>query len=125
KTDGPLGMLVVNYDTPGHLRGYASFDPERTAEITNDSGAADQAALHGTGHLAMTIDPGIGRDRYQGIVALENQPLTEAALTYFRQSEQLPTFLRLAVARVYAPAETVDGDRWSWRAGGLLLQNLA
>jgi len=125
KSDGPLGLLVVNYDTPGHLRGYASFDAERTAELTDANGAADPAALYGSGHLAMTIDPGGDMDRYQGIVALEKQPLAEAALTYFRQSEQLPTFLRLAVARVYTPAETAEADRWSWRAGGLLLQNLA
>ena len=28
----------------------------------------------------------------------------DAAHTYFRQSEQLPTFIRLAVARHYGPA---------------------
>lgn len=127
KSDGPLGLLVVNYDTPGHLRGYASFDAGRTAGMADADadGAVDPAALYGTGHLAMTIDPGGDMDRYQGIVALESRPLAEAALTYFRQSEQLPTFLRLAVARVYVPGENPDADGWSWRAGGLLLQNLA
>ncbi|WP_287958304.1 Hsp33 family molecular chaperone [Filomicrobium sp.] len=125
KSDGALGLVVVNYDTPGHLRGYASFDAERTAEISNGNGVVDPEALYGTGHLAMTIDPGGDMDRYQGIVALEGQPLTDAALTYFRQSEQLPTFLRLAVARVYVPGENEGADDWHWRAGGLLLQNLA
>ena len=31
KTDGPLGFLVVQYDAPGSLRGYASFDADRVA----------------------------------------------------------------------------------------------
>ena len=44
-------------------------------------------------------------ERYQGIVALDGESLADAALTYFRQSEQLPTFLRLAVARHYMAGE--------------------
>jgi len=126
KSDGPLDLLVVNYDMPGNLRGYASFDAARVSASAGSDG--DQASgLLGAGHLAMTIDPGGDMDRYQGIVAIENEPLASAALTYFRQSEQLPTFLRLAVARVYHPA-TADSDgkdRWTWRAGGLLLQHIA
>ncbi len=42
----------------------------------------------------------------------------EAAHQYFRQSEQIPTFVRLAVA------ESLTGTATSWRAGGLLLQFL-
>jgi molecular chaperone Hsp33 len=130
KTDGSLDMLVVNYDTPGHLRGYANFDAERLqadldAHKSQDAGRFEpsQPIVLGSGHLAMTIDPGGDMDRYQGIVALERETLTSAALNYFRQSEQLPTFLRLAVARVYEPGK---GDNaWTWRAGGLLLQHIA
>lgn len=130
KTDGSLDMLVVNYDTPGHLRGYANFDAERLqadldAHKSQAAGCREssQPAVLGSGLLAMTIDPGSDMDRYQGIVALESETLTSAALNYFRQSEQLPTFLRLAVARVYEPGK---GDNaWTWRAGGLLLQHIA
>ncbi len=129
RTDGPLGLLVVNFDSPGSLRGYASFNSERISELESGAGLTGQGELLGHGHLAMTIDPGGDMDRYQGIVALEGQPLTEAALTYFRQSEQLPTFLRLAVARLYtspdkAAAEDGKHDGWSWRAGGILIQHL-
>ena len=46
----------------------------------------------------MTIDQGADMSRYQGIVALEGEGLEEAAHQYFRQSEQIPTFVRLAVA---------------------------
>ncbi len=73
----------------------------------------------------MTIDPGGGRDSYQGIVALDREPLVTAAHTYFRQSEQLPTFIRLAVARHYGPADGGGARGWHWRAGGLMIQQLA
>jgi molecular chaperone Hsp33 len=73
----------------------------------------------------MTIDRGGDKDRYQGIVAVDHEPLVDAAHTYFRQSEQLPTFIRLAVARHYGPAQSEGGQRiWHWRAGGLMIQQL-
>jgi molecular chaperone Hsp33 len=118
KTDGPLGFLVVDYDVPGKLRGYANVAPDRASEIASLA-RGDQGRLIGHGHLAMTIDPGGDMERYQGIVALSGEPLADAAHTYFRQSEQLPTFMRLAVARHFAHG------RWSWRAGGLLIQHVA
>ena len=71
----------------------------------------------------MTIDRGLDTERYQGVVPLEGDNLTEAADTYFRQSEQLPTFIRLAVARHYRPGAS-GGRPWTWRAGGLLVQKL-
>ena len=49
----------------------------------------------------MTIDPGAGMERYQGIVALTGTTLADAAHEYFDRSEQIPTFIRIAVARHY------------------------
>jgi len=130
KTDGPLDFLVVHFEQPGpmlgHVRGYASFD-KSDAALAATKGLGDQGAMLGTGHLAMTIDPGGGRDRYQGIVGIAREPLLKAAHEYFRQSEQLPTFIRLAVARHYGPAKggAAGGPRaWHWRAGGLMIQQL-
>ncbi|HAN63593.1 MAG TPA: Hsp33 family molecular chaperone, partial [Rhizobiales bacterium] len=115
-TDGPVDLLVADYQVPGGLRGYARFSPERLAALPPDG------RLLGEGHLAMTIDRGMETERYQGVVPLEGETLTEAADTYFRQSEQLPTFIRLAVARHYRAG---SGSRpWTWRAGGLLVQKL-
>jgi molecular chaperone Hsp33 len=120
-TDGPVDLLVADYQVPGQLRGYARFKPERVAEL--EDGDHDLSALLGEGHLAMTIDRGADMERYQGVVPLEGESLTEAADTYFRQSEQLPTFIRLAVAKHYRAGQT--GERpWTWRAGGLLVQKL-
>ncbi len=126
KSDGPLGFMVADFSTPGFVRGYASFDKERYAALAAaaaaSGGAIAQNDLVGRGHLAMTIDPGGDMQRYQGIVALDHATLTDAALAYFRQSEQLPTFIRLAVAR---EQEAGSAGGWSWRAGGLLLQHVS
>lgn len=118
QTNGPLGFLVANFEAPGNLRGYASFDAERRAEI--EAIDRDHGALVGHGHLALTIDPGGHMDRYQGIVSLDGHDLSQAANSYFRQSEQLPTFVRLAIARHHTGAAG-DGD-WHWRAGGIMVQ---
>jgi len=118
-TDGPVDLLVADYQVPGALRGYARFSAERLAAFE----AGDETSLLGHGHLAMTIDRGPDTERYQGVVPLEGETLTEAADTYFRQSEQLPTFIRLAVARHYRAGTGGEGA-WTWRAGGLLVQKL-
>lgn len=115
RTDGPISLLVVDFEEPGRVRAYASFDEEQV-EALGRTARDEPGRLLGTGHLAMTIDPGGHLDRYQGIVALDGSSLGEAARTYFRQSEQIPTFVRLAVASHYA------AGTWQWRAGGLLVQ---
>lgn len=122
KSDGPLSLLIADFMSPGFVRGYASFDKERYAALGQADLPITQSELIGRGHLAMTIDPGGDMQRYQGIVALDHASLTDAALAYFRQSEQLPTFIRLAVAREREAGST---DAWSWRAGGLLLQHVS
>ena len=148
KGDGPVSFLVAHFDTPGAMRGYASFDRERVAAL-GKPGAQAGAKLLGEGRMAMTIDPGGAQPSYQGIVALEGGSLTEAAQAYFRQSEQLPTLIRLAVARHYvggsgegapdasaaqrmnapeAPkawaSEGANKKGWRWRAGGLIVQHV-
>jgi molecular chaperone Hsp33 len=121
KTDGMLDFLVVTYEPPGRLRAYGRYDKKRLAANEN----IEQGELLGEGHLAITIDPGEDMERYQGIVALTGEGVGEAALSYFHQSEQLPSFLRLAVARHYTAGENGAPGRWRWRAGGLMIQHLA
>jgi len=120
RSDGPVEMLVADFATPRSLRAYASFDAERVAEA-EAAGRASPAELLGTGVLALTVDQGRHMQRYQGIVQLDGTSLEDAARSYFRQSEQLPTEVRLAVARQLVPG---DGAREHWRAGGLLAQFL-
>ncbi len=51
-TDGPVDLLVADYQVPGGLRGYARFSPERLAALPPDG------RLLGDGHLAMTSTAG-------------------------------------------------------------------
>lgn len=122
QSNGPLHLLVVDFEQPGSIRGYAGFDINR---IGSNGKPLDQGQLFGAGHFAMTIDPGQGMEAYQGVVPLEQSSISDAALTYFRQSEQLPTFIRLAVAPHYARPSINADNGWHWRAGGLMLQHLA
>ena len=115
KSDGPVEMLVVDFDAPDRLRATARFDADKVAAL---GPGAKSAELLGHGILAMTIDQGSERSRYQGVVALEGQGFEEAAHQYFRQSEQIPTRIRLAVA------EQFEGGRQSYRAGGVMVQFL-
>ena len=117
RTDGAVDMLVVDFEAPDRVRAYARFDAQRLADL-GDTVTPPQ--LLGRGHLALTIDQGPTMQRYQGIVALEGQSIEEAAHQYFRQSEQIPTRVRLAVG------EAMGGQagRHAWRAGGLIVQFL-
>jgi molecular chaperone Hsp33 len=112
-----VNLIVVDLDAPDGLRGYARFDADAVMRAIQ-SGETRPGQMLGKGHLAMTVDQGTHMDRYQGIVALEGGSLEDVAHTYFQQSEQIPTLVRLAVAEV-----TRRGDRRStWRAGGALVQ---
>ncbi|OHV77667.1 Hsp33 family molecular chaperone [Mesorhizobium sp. ORS 3428] len=121
RTDGPVDMLVADFTTPQALRAYARFDADRLQALIA-SGETSQEKLLGTGVLALTIDQGAHTQRYQGIVQLEGTSLEEAARTYFRQSEQIPTDLRMSVAKLVTAAP--GGAREQWRAGGILAQFL-
>jgi molecular chaperone Hsp33 len=125
ETDGPVDMLVVDYRTNGDIRAYARFDGGKIAAAEAAPQAANAlqpGALLGKGTLAMTIDQGPSTSRYQGIVALEGGSLEDVAHTYFRQSEQIPTRVRLAVAEMQTREN--GAVRHNWRAGGLLVQFL-
>ena len=121
QTDGPVRMLVVDFNSPGRIRACARFDRSRV-EAAIAARAASAGELLGSGHLAMTIDQGPDMSRYQGLVALSGGGLEDAAHEYFLRSEQIPTRVRLAVAEEINADKT--GPRHRWRAGGMLLQFL-
>lgn len=113
KGDGPVGLMVADFATPGALRGYAQFDADAVAALPEDAGVEE---LLGGGYLALTIDQGAHTERYQGIVALEGESIAACAETYFRDSEQIATSLRLAVTR--------EAPGTPWHAGGIMIQHL-
>ncbi|PTQ07343.1 molecular chaperone Hsp33 [Sphingomonas oleivorans] len=108
---GVIDLLVCDYKG-GQMRGYVRHDPERLAEAPVDPSLF---ALFGKGYLAITFDQAVSGERYQGIVPLEGSSLAEAAQSYFAQSEQIPSLVRVAV---------VDNGDAGHVAGGIMIQHL-
>src|SRR3569833_2792988 len=116
KSSGPLDIVTADYygsspadgeddaSRPRGVRGYARLDAERFA------GETAFAKLAGEGALAITIEPKRGGQTYQGIVSLSPDGLAASAETYFEQSEQMPTVLRLAAAPLFEAGE--KHPRW-------------
>jgi molecular chaperone Hsp33 len=117
---GPVRYVVADYDTSGGLRGYCRFDEDRLAEVSAGFARPGARTLLGDGVFIMTVDQGEDMDRYQGVTAIEGETLALCAEQYFAQSEQTPTRVRLAVGQVEGPR-----GRQDWRAGGVLIQNIA
>jgi molecular chaperone Hsp33 len=111
QTEGGIVDLMVCDYLGGELRGYVRHDPERLAEAPAEPSLKE---LFGKGYLAITFDQPVSEERYQGIVPLEGKNLGEAAQSYFAQSEQIPSLVRLAAEK----------REPGWFAGGLLLQHL-
>ncbi len=109
--DGPINMLVVDCSPHHadkesgplyHVRGMAGWN----GEVPD----GDLQSRFGNGNLVITIDPGQGGKRYQGIVELHGNSMAEAIDNYLERSEQLPTRMWL-----------VANEQ---RAAGLLLQRM-
>ncbi|MFA0415249.1 Hsp33 family molecular chaperone HslO [Vibrio renipiscarius] len=102
--DGPVSLAVINGDHDQKIRGVARWDGE----------IADNATLHemmGKGYLVITIEPKKG-ERYQGIVGLEGENLTQVIENYFANSEQLKTRLWIRTGELNGKAH----------AAGMLIQ---
>ena len=108
--NGIVDLLVCDYKG-GELRGYVRHDAERLAEA---GPSPSLFALFGKGYLAITFDQPATDERYQGIVPLEGDSLARAAESYFTQSEQIPSIVRLSAAKGTS----------GWTAGGILFQHL-
>lgn len=108
--DGIIDLLVCDYRN-GELRGYVRHDRARLDEL---GPVPSLFSLFGEGYLAITFDLAATGQRYQGVVPLEGNSLAEACQSYFFQSEQIPTLIRIGVSNM--PGACV--------AGGLLLQHL-
>src|SRR5260370_17060499 len=100
--DGRIRLVVTDLTSDGALRGYAQFDSWKLAVALGGLSEAPEGyvpRLFGHGRLAFTVDQGQHTQRYQGVVPLEGGTLTDCAHTYFRQSEQLPTGIKIAARR--------------------------
>lgn len=104
KGNGFLSTLMTECDEHQNLRGIAQWDESQ--EVPESISLKE--VLEG-GYLAITIQPRNGQ-RYQGIVEIIGDTLSECLEQYFSQSEQLPS-------RVWLAANGAQ-------CGGLFLQRL-
>jgi len=108
KGDGDVAIIMAEANESGDVRGILRVNPDVVLEETG----LDERTLPdllGNAVLTMTIDPTQGQ-RYQGIVPVDCDTLSDCLEGYFKQSEQLPTFIRLYTD--------------SHHCGGLFLQSL-
>ncbi|QDP00016.1 Hsp33 family molecular chaperone HslO [Thalassotalea sp. PS06] len=102
--DGPVSFAVINGNHQQQMRG--------VAQVNGPIAGKDLKALMGNkANMVITIMPKQG-ERYQGIVALQGDTLSESLEHYFETSEQLTTKIWL------------DVDVAKLRAAGMLLQVL-
>jgi molecular chaperone Hsp33 len=114
RADGPVRLLVADCTNGGEMRGYASFDAERVAEVAGDE---PPMALLGGGLLALTVDQrASGGEVSQGIVELGGDTLADCMLNYVHRSEQVRTGIRVAVGH--------DPVTDRWHAGAIVMQAL-
>lgn len=121
QSNGVISLVVVDITSDGRIRACARYDEEHLKQSQKLRKTTDEieAAPHllGGGILAFTVDQGKDTELYQGMVELQGKNLTECALRYFKQSEQIDTDIKLFLK---AP----EGESSSWSVGGIMLQKL-
>lgn len=121
QSNGPVSMVVVDVSSQGTIRASAKYDEARierakTLRKTEDEHEETPHFLGG-GYMAFTVDQGGPDKMYQGVVDIQGKTLAECAMRYFKQSEQIDTYIRLFLQ---APATPQN----RWQAAGILLQKL-
>lgn len=118
KGNGFVKTLLADVTSDGALRGYAAFDDGASPDIGDDMVASMPAsvpALLGTGYAAFTVDQGTENGRYQGIVELAGETLSDAAMAWFANSEQVDSHIVAAAAK----------QGGGWVASALMVQRVA
>lgn len=112
QSEGAIKLIATDFfagkdgDEPT-MRGYVKYDEERKAR-----GEADLK----NGVFGVIIDLGEGMQPYQGLAKLESN-ITESAVAYFRDSEQLPTDFHSEIF--------YDALKKQWYGGLIMIQHMA
>ncbi len=110
---GIAKLLLVDYLFGGDIRGYCNFD--RNAIIHDELTFHDLIA---SGFLIITLDLGENFERYQGIVEIKGNSLSECLMQYLESSQQITAQVKVVVA------EHKIGNQIKWIANGILIQKL-
>ncbi|MBN8828463.1 MAG: Hsp33 family molecular chaperone HslO [Sphingobacteriia bacterium] len=109
-TNNILKIFVADITASMNLRGYAEIAEE--ADFTKNYAFSE---IMGKGQIVITIDPGgENSTRYQGIVEINGNSVSEVITNYIINSEQINTVMKLHV-------EKVNGN---WCGGGVIIQKM-
>ncbi len=108
---GNVRLLMAEAKHEGAVRGIAQLEEAVPASVFKDKNLRQLLSENqlSVGTLTVTVEAK-GRERYQSIVPLQGETLAECLESYFKQSEQLNTFIRLSAN--------------STQATGMLIQQL-
>ena len=108
---GNVRLLMAEATHEGAVRGIAQLEEAVPASAFKDKNLRQLLSENklSVGTLTVTVEAK-GRERYQSIVPLQGETLAECLESYFQQSEQLNTFIRLSAN--------------STQATGMLIQQL-
>lgn len=116
--NGPISVLVADVTSAGKVRATAKYDAKaiKAAQVLRKTEGEIEPTPHWLehGNLIFTIDQGKNTELYQGVVDLKGKNLEECALRYFKNSEQIDTYLHLYLDKV--------GD--VWKSAGILIQKM-
>lgn len=85
--NGPIPLIMAESTDNKHIRGIVK--PQANMDASRLEHLSFRDCI-GEGMLTLTMDPLEGQ-RYQGIVPLNGETLSDCLAHYFKQSEQLPT----------------------------------
>ena len=114
KGAGPLKTLFCDVSKDGHIRSYAAFE-EKAFRPKRISHETKLPRLMGEGYMAFTIEQDGPNKRYQGIVELCGETVTDSVISWFKNSEQNHTEFVTMVRK----------QGGSWVAATLLIQKIA
>ena len=115
---GPISVLVADVTSAGKVRATAKYDIN--AMVAAQKLRKTEGVIEPTPHwleqgsLIFTVDQGKNTELYQGMVDLKGKNLAECALRYFKNSEQIDTYLRLFLQK---------SDNL-WQSAGILIQKM-
>ncbi len=121
KGDGPVDLLVADFTTPENVRAMPASTNRRWPT------PLPPAARRRNSFWALACSPSLStrllHAALSGHRAARRNVAEDIAGVYFRQSEQIPTRVRLGAAELFDRDEN-GKPRRTWRAGGLIAQFL-
>ncbi len=114
KGHGPLKTLFCDVSSDGHMRAYATLDAQTLKKMPRSKDTT-LPRLMGNGYMAFTIESNGPNQRYQGIVDLSGETVSDAVISWFKNSEQVHT-------KFITMTEKQNG---LWIAATLMVQKIA